>query len=701
MDITKNPDELFKLITKYQNLGGFPMQQMMTSLANEILKIHNQNMLYMRAILLTNMFNEDSIGFFDFPTVPDLFQFMYSSISKGIHIFQPMCLQAMTSAIERQFYPNPKLVAKLIFRYFERGDPTKHLLFAFSTFPSLYCEFVSEEFCEMASEVIIEYMAFAKTNPLRHDIISKAMILAFFRSATRFYDTLWSNVGRESENFLHQDFLSNFSILTQSLNSSLPHFTKYHQNVFKHFIQAFGERKATYFFVEKIIRDTFLMYKESSPFLPLMDCNKAFGYFLETLLNDEKKCSLLVSNFFNFVSFVEYPIYVNGPFIKKGGLPLLFSSQDIKMFVEIFGEKIPQLERYPMKLDNSYAPILINVYPLFLEDKDEEETIGIELFGEKPLKIDIADNEEGKKIWRIINHNADDVPSLTKSLLNPPEYWKFMKDPTLRSFIYIQTINLFNANYSTVEHSIEFAQKLKHIKDLKQSLLSGIEMLYYQFSYNYIRENVNSHHKHDLINGISDIILKIVGKTKAPSHAVFEICCTALDCLKIKQGKNYSAIKNRFNAILTKWMETEWNSLPDKEQYVKLMKYAINTGHYLGSLNQCDCGKKLKVIIEFQRRLMALLGPSWYSCEEKRWTIFNFAIFTAGCDEILTTFLFIKHFVFYQNDIVSKWSRQVHQMWEWFSTCIWNILKKDEQLMLFCSNPDECHNVFKVKKATK
>ena len=82
-----------------------------------------------------------------------------------------------------------------------------------------------------------------------------------------------------------------------------------------------------------------------------------------------------------------------------------------------------------------------------------------------------------------------------------------------------------------------------------------------------------------------------------------------------------------FMGMLNKWMEKEWPEQSKVCHFNDKIKYVLDATTLLVQLQYVGLGKKLKIILTFQKKLQAILGHYW----DKDWSIiFNYAIFAAN-----------------------------------------------------------------------
>ena len=212
-DISKLKEEI-ELIESYTSFGIDKMKY------SEIENLKNalfNNGCNARAAYLLHLRTMEVFEFFDTPTLDNMFMSISSSPMKSFSHLSPLVSQ-MLSFVILSLHHDVKLFADLIQDYFQ-FDSSLSLIFAYSTFPSLFGYFTIEQYNELGSKLLIELI----NNHSSLTIVINSMISAFFFSNFRFNEDLWERF--EQSVGITKDSTKAFKIFCNVLKKSIKFLT--------------------------------------------------------------------------------------------------------------------------------------------------------------------------------------------------------------------------------------------------------------------------------------------------------------------------------------------------------------------------------------------------------------------------------------------------------------------------------------------
>ena len=224
---------------------------------------------------------------------------------------------------------------------------------------------------------------------------------------------------------------------------------------------------------------------------------------------------------------------------------------------------------------------------------------------------------------------------------------------------------------------------LQELNDQLESAKASINTSFCRFSREFLYRKIKASHRSLIVQKIDDAINAVIGPIDVKDRSIFEIGCTGLDSITLVPGPKTKELQERFRDLLSTWVDKEWRV---QHQYVKRrFQIMARIGAPLVELGQVRLGRRLKMIIDFQKNLQTLFHDVW----DELWkTIFHFAILSASPD-LLITFLYLEHYVFQDRFIVGKWAKDIHSDWLMFSGGMLQVIKADHDLTDYCVNPDK------------
>jgi hypothetical protein len=147
-------------------------------------------------------------------------------------------------------------------------------------------------------------------------------------------------------------------------------------------------------------------------------------------------------------------------------------------------------------------------------------------------------------------------------------------------------------------------------------------------------------------------------------------------------------------------MLTDWLELEAKKKFPFLIRksHLMNLAFVLMPITNSRLGLALKTIIEFERRLILILSLME---DQAIWKdLFIFTIALAQAQQLLRCFLALHHFVFPRDEITKGMSREIHEIWDRFTTGMWQFLAMDQNFCRRCAELNHAQTIlFKLKKS--
>ena len=182
-------DKLKKDTLHFGKYSSSAMSNVNFSIGKQIYSSYSKNLHFMRGNFMMNMFiSQQNSDFFDIPSAPSLFQSVYMKVSSMLINYPAMFIQNLAAKIQK-IYASPYEFAATVDLFFQE-DITDLIIFAYSTFPSIYSFFLTEEFCSSASSFLA---AIFKSS--RNQLLSELLLSSFFMSGAVFYEHFFLIIG--------------------------------------------------------------------------------------------------------------------------------------------------------------------------------------------------------------------------------------------------------------------------------------------------------------------------------------------------------------------------------------------------------------------------------------------------------------------------------------------------------------------------
>lgn len=288
-----------------------------------------------------------------------------------------------------------------------------------------------------------------------------------------------------------------------------------------------------------------------------------------------------------------------------------------------------------------------------------------------------------------------------------------MNDTQFRKYVGLEILNEYSKNFDAIEETIHLFEYHTALKEINYLISRYNITLYHTVTIHFFKERIKSisdlaptlkefFNTSQILSSSSSSLFSQTestsplntSKSYLPSSVAFELSCIAINCVNIGVSEKMKKADATFLSLLNEWMENEWPKQNASCHFNDKIKHVLDATTLLSQTPKMGIGMRLKIILQFQKRLHVILDEYW----DQEWSIlFHFAIYAANVPNIFETFLILHHFIFTMNDIVDVWGQNVHNTWGLFSTGMWYILKRNPDFCSYCSNINDCKELFVLK----
>ena len=385
---------------KYENLKSKNLVTFVSKeLSEKILKVNSKgkstNLLYLSTM--------PDFVLFDSPSPNELFKNLkkQSVVTRQFHAQVSQSMSLLFSYAQESTYD----LAHRIAFYFSQ-DPTMHVVFAYSTFPSLFCNFIFDEYAKKANEFLKCIIEEKCSSIVRNSIIS-----AFFFSESRFWSTLYSDVCNQiDDSFTEQEL---FLLLLSLMDKYIMLLSQHHIDVIRYYFERLDD-ECTKFIINDLIRNSAILYLKNG--VERID-EKRVNAFLDYLQNlDIESISILVKDIFiKARNSIEKPHLSYYNILQR--IPTSVCGVDMFLLSELFhGDKklveILNNIRSCKKISANYQPftlyLVIPQINIIEKGKEKEENLAYqrELLNleEKAKKVELNIFQYWRKNYNKIPH---------------------------------------------------------------------------------------------------------------------------------------------------------------------------------------------------------------------------------------------------------------------------------------------------------
>jgi hypothetical protein len=586
-------------------------------------------------------------------------------------------------------YDSLEKFAEVVVTFFNR-DPTCLPLFAFSTFPCFFGGFIGQEFCERAVTFLSAICRKAGESDM-----SDLFFTSFISSAYGFYNCLWRNLALALADKVrgNSQFPEIFGIVEGAIRSALPFLSRFHIQAFSLYC-GISQHRSGSVVVEALLERPFLKVLGSSPHFTSPVNGQTFLSFLHELQApiNMMYLSRLLDIFISHRGSLDA-----SPSLKMGLwrklVPMIMSCADVSLISIILSDPCSTFadransDREPLPL--TFEPVVINLHLEFLSPDTTDSCQSpflLELFGVRPPAIprltEFRNHEVLARRWRKLESYADENgQSVTDFIVD--NLGRF--DPDFVLYCECQVLLAYQRNLDTVQEKMSIAELLQKLKHEFSMISESGFCLIHAYAAGYFREMLRRDH------AVAMALRPINVITEVSPSVVFDTACVVLDSASFPVAPSMRLAEHRFACILTAWME-EHGKTP--RTFAHCITHVLQASVVLTSIPDLALGRTLRVIIGFEERLLAIRRQTELDWEE----LFIYTLAHAQCPQLFRSFIVFHHFVFPCEQIVGKWKKRVHRIWEQFSVGMWHVLRRDAGFCETCADIQAVKQWFKLKE---
>ncbi|EAX97513.1 hypothetical protein TVAG_429490 [Trichomonas vaginalis G3] len=671
-------------LKEYEKYGFFKFNTLSNNPLTETYKTFMQNIKYLRGVFLTEMFYCDGADFFGVPNAPDLFASIHKECRPSNRVIAHILCQKITTNIV-QFYNEPVAYSTFVAKYLET-DPTNHFLFAYSTFPAMFCYFASEEFLIAGSQFIRTFIY--NNNDL---ITSEALVSSFFHCIPSFYSFFLSTFAQKTLYFYESTpFESYYKAFKEVLLQSLPLLTYSHVQVVLLLIQKFSDEEAK-FVIEDVFYKHYLSYKEFSGYFTDNTSKKGLETFFKRLI-DEKSLEVIDIMSSTGIVYNPYPKIQGIHWFR--GCPTIMSEYDVKLLIDIISsndESSYLQDSKKIHFSENWNPLLFNIFPDFLSNTSIYDRLGDALFGIQPDKIDIRENPTFERIYKNV---ANECEQNNLNIIDFVEekFPDIMKYGELIEYIYNRANNDCYRNFDTLQQYILDIETLESHQNYTQLIENHLSIIFHRFAYDFISK-ATSACKGSVIQKVSSCYDLITCNEKISTSVSFSMWCAAFDAIYFHDSEilNSDVI---FNHLLEEKIQTYQREIKEDPYIRHIYLHIISTSTIISHLSEVGYGQQLIFMSRFMFN-MKLLVPDFFS---PLWhKIFAFCLFMSKETKIFRTFIFYISFVS-DSQMTQFWGHDIIDSFQKFTTSFHYLIKDCESLRSICTNPMQCQRILEMSR---
>lgn len=679
--------KFMEIIREYEKYGYFTFISLKNNPLSTTLDAFTNNIKYLRGVSLTEMFYSDGADFFGVPNASDLFTFIHETPANANKIVTPLLSQCISTSIV-QFYDSPIDFTLSVYNFI-KADPTNHFLFAYSTFPAMFCYFASEEFCNAGSMFIRTYISNCDDK-----ITSEALVSSFFNCIPAFYSFFFIQFAKSTINFYENtpmDFY--YERFTEILQKSLPLLTYSHLQVILVLIQKYSMEEMK-FVIEDIFYKHYLSYRDFSGYFTQQNANRGIESFFKYLM-DEKTEDIYRMFSESRIVFYSLPKVQGTKWYR--GCPTIMSEYDLKLIIDIINSKGNykfMSDSKNTKFNQNWRPVIINIFPEFLQNKAAVDRIGEELFGIQPEFIPIKDDPNFERKYKrfiadceengrnILDYVEEKIPDI-------------MDNGDLIEYIYTRFNNQCCTNFEQLQSYIMDIAMLDSHTNYTNIIENHLSILFHRFSYDFISNTINSH-KGTIISKVSRSYNLITKQEIVTPSIAFSMWCAAFDAIYFHDSEILSCDK-LFQAELFGIIEQNQSTLKTDPFILQRKQHICSTAEIISHLSEVGYGQQLIFLSRFMTNLNVLV-PDFFS--EQWHLVFAYSLYLSNDTKIFRTFLFYISFIA-GNEFVDSWGETMKTVFHQFSSSVYFIIMKNQKLSDICTNPTKCMKLLELAKKSR
>ena len=657
------------IIKDYKVFGDVDVTSFKKSNINRLYQIYKKNLVLSRSVFLMEMFSSKYSKRKE--TAREINQIILMK-PKLSDIKYPLMFNQKVSNVISSIYNNIDVFAEIVSNYFKEKKNEDDLgIFCFLTFPSVFGSLINDKFCELACDFASKIFTLDGKSKL-----ADALFESFWLESHDFNYFFWNEIRKYSNQINHKSTFDDiFKKTKECIISTLPHLSNYNSLILKNYcnssIQCYSHFIDAVFITPILRESSYDIYLSSSEFINI------YHSFLKELQNGSRNSYVeeLVNLFVKPHSFINmHPKHYNDFYSQ--GIQVLLNDYDIMILYKMLKNSNVISFGYKGKdlcFSVCFESQLFQVHPSF-EEKEQEHDIGKYLFGKFKGKkfTELNENEVFQRKWKQIQHNKEYI--INHVFIN-----KEFEDYCL-----CKILQSYKMSYQNIENVILLYEHCNEQKKIFKLIKSHHDSLYYYTVYPFYQAMYFQY------KNLKDMIASIVGYVQVSPKIAFDLSCVAMDTFNYYPSSEMILAQKKFINLLNKWMEDVWISQQDKCKFLNRIKYISEASTLLNKLNELKIGQKLRLILDFIKRLKIIIGEN-----SSEWNlIFSYTVFIAQSNHLLPSFLALQHYIFSENDIVKCWSQSVYNNWGMFTSGILSIISNDKEFCSKCFDPEYYKTLF-------
>lgn len=581
----------------------------------------------------------------------ELMRYVYVHKNIDIETIDTLSTQILVKII-KQLFEDPMQYAKMIVSTCSNFSNQQ---FAFSTFPSLYGFFTSEDMCQNAAALLVSLIKIKAP-----ESILEPMITSYLFSLNSFLNTLWDNFFLSLCNYSAINDKLILEEIVIAIKKTLPLISESHYLVIRELINSDADFKCKVI-IMNFLFISFLLWLES-------DKAKLFQFVYETqnfflyLQNSPEKMNSIISSFMENMGRIDYlPSY-----IVNYGLShetLVFSIVDICVLTKAFSDCSTNIllscSRTKISVTNPFQPFMVDLY-LPLEPKKLDY---LNLFDISSIpKISFEFNSSYEYIYSYLNKE-----NINSKIITDPKFLKYAKKKEI-----IKLNELFEAqeDFFTLKYYLNICKNLKY----------NIKQFRYVIFSKYIQEMLKNYKfkSKKFTNIVNELLLNSVYKTSF----ILKIYTCLFNMINIKSLFKNTTFITSFQTLLHKLKKNKIN--------YPIIHYSLLTKQLLfhigSTLNNENFGNMFVILTNVFNEIRTI-SEHFYKKENIELMIsstIKSIILLSDYQELIHVFLFFEKFAFREANFFRRLNYKEFNNWNYFFQAFWELMSNDNIFIKQC-----------------
>lgn len=323
-----------------------------------------------RQVSLLYLSQMDDFEFFDCPNYIEMYDCAKQEPAQIGRRYQNLVSESLKNVIN-EIHHDHKYFMEHIIKYFS-NDIMNITIFSYSTFPALYGFFVTDGFCEFASNFLIDVISRSSK-----EILSVHMVTSFFLCSYKFIEGLWSYFYDRVMLGMNQNAI--LKLMVESIDKSSHLLSIHHIHLIRKYYKI-DSSECIKFLLNNFLRTSFDIWflngKYLLPKLLIDSIHEMFDSLLSpTILAAGKK---IYKAFRNGRKSPINGIPRTPSHYELDSIPIILSDRDVCVLIEILQDSqnlskpLKQLANNLSAIEkNSYAPFMLGFFPKIHLNKDD------------------------------------------------------------------------------------------------------------------------------------------------------------------------------------------------------------------------------------------------------------------------------------------------------------------------------------------